>query len=176
MATEALYRISSGEVYSISTVDGSFSEETNEFRGVAINPTLVDGSQCQAPNGDFRVFGYAKIKDGATIRNATQVEIDTFAPARTDDRNQRQADKTIEYLQNDPKMRRIIIALTDVFITYEFNKYRKWFQAFETQMALATSLANLQTRMAAFTAANPMPDRTLSQLSTALENRISKDD
>jgi len=95
-----------------------------------------------------RVLGSAKINDSGTIRNATQNEIDTFAGLELDDKNQRQADTAVEYFQNDPQFRRIMTAFASILVD-EFNILR-------SEHGLA--------------------DRTLSQLKTAIVNRISKDD
>lgn len=51
----------------------------------------------------------------------------------------------------------------------EINSLRQWLVSFKAQVALATSLANLQTRVAALP---DMPDRTLAQAKTAIKNKI----
>ena len=84
--------------------------------------------------------------------------------------------RALLYLNEDPKIRKIVKALSAAFIEYEFNKYRDWFREFETQVAASTSLVNFQTRMAALCAAKPMPHRTLSQLFNEVTGKISKDD
>jgi len=171
---DVIYRISSNEVDFIGTIPtGSPGRpyDPNNFAELT-DPPLTDGSTFKPK----RVLGYAKINDSGTIRNATQEEIDTFAAAEIDDNNQIEADTAKVYFQNNPQFRRIMTAHTDILIEFEINKYRKWFRDFEEQMSLATSLANLQTRMAALCAANPMPDRELSQMRTQIINRISKDD
>lgn len=51
----------------------------------------------------------------------------------------------------------------------EINILRQWITSFKTQVALATTLADLKTRVAGLPAVN---DRTLSQLKTAIQSRI----
>jgi len=168
----ALYRKSSGEVRSISTAGNLFEEDVDEFVGVAIDISLTNGSEVQNPNGDYRVLGYAKFNDSGTIRNAVQNEIDTFYASEIDDYNQKDANKAKEYFQNNPEFRRIITALSDIFVD-EFNLIRTWTRSLKTEIAASTSLSDFQTRVASLSTLN---DRTLSQLKTAILNRISKDD
>lgn len=51
----------------------------------------------------------------------------------------------------------------------DINTIRQWLTDFKAQTALATSLANLQTRVAALP---NMPQRTLPQIRTAIANKI----
>jgi hypothetical protein len=148
-ATTVLYRISSMEVTDISSTNNTFGGyvQSGEF-AVLIDPPLSDGTECRQNNADYRVFGYAKINDSGTVRNATQAEIDTFAPAQIDDRNQRDAGRSLNHLKTDPNLRRIITAFAAIMVS-EINILRS---------------------------EHGLPDRTLSQLKTAIENRISKDD
>ena len=59
-------------------------------------------------------------------------------------------------------------AVADI-IKDEINSLRGWVVSFKAQVALATNLANLQTRVAGLP---DMPDRTLAQLKTAIKNRV----
>lgn len=52
----------------------------------------------------------------------------------------------------------------------ELNNIRQWIVAFKAQTALATNLANFQTRVAALP---DMPDRTLAQAKTAIQNKLN---
>ncbi len=148
--TTVLYRISSGEVISISISDDLFEEYDDEFRDVLTNPPLPDGTQLMSPGtyGSHRVLGYAKIVDNGTVRNATQQEIDSFGAAFADDQAQKEANKAEEYLENDPKFRRVMTALMAILVD-EINTLRSQ---------------------------HGLPDRTLSQLKNAIKNRIDKDD
>ena len=148
MATTVLYRISSNEVIAISAQGELFDIYSSAYYGVLSDPPFTDGTEYRDPSGNKNVFGYAKINDNGTIRNATQNEIDTFAGFEQDDNNQIQATKASNYFQSDPKFRRIMTAFADILVD-EFNILR---------------------------AEHGLNDRTLSQLKTAIINRISKDD
>ncbi len=52
----------------------------------------------------------------------------------------------------------------------EVNTIREWFVSFQAATAAATSLANLQTRIAALP---NMPDRTMAQFKTAITTKIN---
>ena len=65
----------------------------------------------------------------------------------------------------DPLYRR---ALADVLVD-EINNLRKWTRDFKTEVAAATNLANLQSRVATLPTLN---GRTLSQLKTSIDNKI----
>jgi len=52
----------------------------------------------------------------------------------------------------------------------EINALREWVEAFKAAVAAATTLADLKTRVAALPA---MPDRTLQQAVTAIQNKIT---
>ena len=127
----------------------AISTEDNPYTG---NPDIFAViSNATYPDGTTfskRVLGAAKILDGTVIRNATQSEIDAFQAAAIDDRNIKDAAEAIEYLQTDAKIRRILTAFADIIVS-EINILRS---------------------------EHGLPDRTLSQLKTAIENRISKDD
>ena len=146
--TTALYRKSSNECTQISLTNSLFNNYSSAYFGVLTDPPFPDGTDTQDSNGDYCVLGYSKINDNGTVRNATQNEIDTFEGFEQDDNNQIEASKVVEYFQNDPRFRRIMIAFAAILVD-EFNILR-------TEHGLA--------------------DRTLLQLKTAIINRISKDD
>jgi len=147
---QVLYRISSGEVLSVDFTDAkdysSFID--NGYHDILSNPSTPNGTEICDLSGNRRVLGYAKIVDGATIRNATQEEIDTFQALREDDQNKEVANKAKLYFQNDPVFRRVMVAFAAIVVN-EFNILRT---------------------------IHGLPDRTLSQFKTAIINRISKDD
>ena len=92
------YRISSNEVVYIgAALIGPPSQYDPDYFAELTDPPLTDGSTYKP----IRVFGTAKINDSGTIRNATQNEIDTFAAAALDDRNQKEADQALVYLNSD---------------------------------------------------------------------------
>jgi len=147
-ATTALYRISSNEVYKISEENDIFAFDVSDQLAVATSVSTPDGDATWDTSGNLRVLGYSKILDGTTVRNATQEEIDTFAAFEAEDRNIKEADQATAYFQNDPRIRRIMIAFADILVS-EINILR---------------------------AEHGLSDRTLQQLKTAIINRISKDD
>jgi len=55
----------------------------------------------------------------------------------------------------------------------EINALRQWTVSFKAEVAAATSLANLQTRVASLPTLN---DRTGAQALTAIKNKISNGD
>lgn len=63
------------------------------------------------------------------------------------------------------EVRAILMTLFD-----ENNNNREWIQAFKGQVALATSLADLKTRVATLP---DMPDRTVQQAQTAVQSKIN---
>ena len=146
-ATTVIYRISSGEVMEIWLDNKPNGMDPGKF-DIIVDPSLPDGTDFLDPNYERGVLGYTKILDGTTVRNATQAEIDTFAAAAIDDANIREANRAIDYLKNNPQFRRIMTALASILVD-EFNILR---------------------------AEHGLSDRTLQQLKTAIENRISKDD
>lgn len=64
--------------------------------------------------------------------------------------------------------RALVLVLID-----EVNALRQWMTSFKAATAAATSLSNLQTRVAAL---NNMPDRTATQARTAIKNKIDAGD
>jgi len=138
-ATTVLYRLSSGEVLNISLNDNDF-EPLDSFFGVLIDPPFSNGTDWRDSSGNDRVFGYAKINDNGTVRNATQVEIDGFLAARETDRSAELVQDTINYLNNNPIMKRIFKALAKA-MNDDLNELRqqaglqiKTFNQFKTQV------------------------------------------
>lgn len=172
--TTALYRKSSNEVVKISLTDQQFSDINATYWGVLTDPTLPDGTVTHDSLGALRVLGFAKIANvpGNIVRNATQLEIDTFALEQADDESLQDADAAISIFETHPRFRKVMIAYSDI-LKDEFNICRSWTRDLKAAVAASTSLANFQTRVAALPT---LQDRTLSQLKTAIRNRISKDD
>ena len=170
----ALYRISSGEVVKISLANQTWPQVDSTFWAVLTDPALPDGTQVIDDNGDLRVLGFAKFADvgGDTVRNATQPEIDTFAPAQTEDENQQDADGADSLFIDHPRWRQLYTAYSDI-IKDEMNILRGWITQFKADVAAANNLADLKTSVAA---QPDLPDRTLAQLKTAIRTRIDKDD
>jgi hypothetical protein len=159
MATgdRALYRIQGGEVMKVSVPGNKpaqeFADRNQTYWGVAVDPLTPDGTHVIDPadtNRTRRVLGFAKFYESGsnTIRNATQPEIDAWAAAETDDENQQDADQAKDLLNTHPRMRKVLVALSEIIMD-EINVLR----------AIAS-----------------LPARTLSQLKTLMTNRINKDD
>jgi hypothetical protein len=176
--TTALYRLASNEVLKISLKGQSFAERNTARFGVLTDPALPDGtlvrSSANGTLGPLRQLGLAKIAvpGSNTVRNATQVEIDAFAAAEVDDENSLDAEAAIALLETHPQFRKMMVAFADI-TKDEINTLRAWITDFKADVAAATTLADLKTRVAA----NPdLPARTLAQLRTALRNRVNKND
>lgn len=166
LATTAVYRISSGEVTAISTENNPYDNEPSDL-AVITNATYPDGTTFIK-----RVLGSAKILDGTVIRNATQEEIDGFAAASINDYNIRMAAKSLKYFQSDAKFRLAIMAVIRGIIK-EDNEQRLWIRTFMEAVALSTSLADFQSRVAGL----DIPvDRELSDAKTYILGQINKDD
>lgn len=177
-ATSVVYRESSGEVVRIT--DGStLGEENRPGFALVVDPVFIDGQDWLDPNYEYRVLGYAKIYDSGVVRNATQVEIDTFYPTAVDDVKQIEADKAKSYFQNDEKFRRIMIAFTSILVD-RFNADHQQMLNFVNDLkqavADATSLADFKSRVAAIDNPNLPTGINLSDVRDAIRDRISKDD
>lgn len=172
--TTALYRINGGEVVKISLTDQTWPDRNTTYWGVLTDPSFPDGTEVRHVDRELRELGYAKFADvgGDTVRNATQPEIDTYAPAQTDDEDQQDADGAEDLFITHPRYRKLMTAYSDI-IKDEFNAVRGWIADFKTEVAAASNLGDLKTRVAGLP---DLPDRTLAQLKTAIQNRISKDD
>lgn len=151
----ALFRISSNEVVKISVKGQPFDARDATFWGVLTDPPLPDGDRVRElpaspgdEDGQLRQLGFAKINDSGTVRNATQAEIDGWQAPEDDDENIQDADDAKALLANHPLFRKAFISFAKVMMS-EINILR---------------------------AQAGLPDRTLSQLKTALQNQVSKDD
>ena len=112
MATTALYRTSSGEVRKVSVKGQPFSEIDPTYWGVLTDPDLPDGTEVRSDTdgllGALRELGYAKIAIPASnlVRNATQIEIDTFAALETEDIKLQDAAGATSFLETHHRVRR----------------------------------------------------------------------
>ncbi len=79
---------------------------------------------------------------------------------------QKQAVLLINLLDANARAYRAVAALA----IDEINALREWIVSFQAAVAAATSLANLQTRVAALP---NLPDRTLSQAKSAFINKVN---
>lgn len=148
MAITVLYRINGGEVGKISVKGQLFADRNTTYWGVLIDPSFLDGTDVRDSSENLRVLGFAKIWDGTNVRNATQAEIDSFIVAEDNDDKLQDKDGAIELFQTHPRFRKMMIAFADV-LKDEINILR---------------------------ATQSLPDRTLVQLKTAIQDRISEND
>lgn len=169
-ATTAQYRISSGEVYGISTINQVY--ENGQFLASTNSATYPDGTICLDPNGDLKVFGYAKIYDNGVIRNATQNEIDTFAAANIEDANIFNAEKALSHFESNIKFRMAIMAVIRGIVR-EDNENKQFDRDLLDVIATSTSLGDFQSRAAALD--RPV-DREVADAKTYILNQINKDD
>ena len=180
MAVTALYRISSGEVLKISPKGQTFADRDPAFFGVVTDPVLPDGNTVRALNpdgtmGPLRVLGFAKhyVGIGQDIRNATQGEIDTYAAKELTDDKQLDALRVGELFSVHPQWRKAFKALLKRILAVT-NAHAEQHNAIRAQIAAATNLADLQSRIGANTA--DLSTFTLQQAATALLGDISADD
>lgn len=153
MAITALFRIRSGEVLKISLKGQPFSDRNTIRFGVQTDPARPDGDNVRdlsgADPGPLRVLGFAKIWDSTNVRNATQVEIDTFSPDEVEDENEDDAEEAETLIdQGNPVTRKILKAVALVTMD-EINILR---------------------------ALHALPLRTKVQLLNAVKSKVSKDD
>lgn len=167
----ALYRKNGGEVVKISATQ-TWPDVDSTYWGVLVAPTFTDGTEYRDPNGDLRVLGYAKINDAGTVRDAIQSEIDNFATAETADGDLVDAQAAQDIFLTHPQFRKLMTAYSDI-LKDELNILRGWTADFKTEVAAATSLGDLKTRVAGLPT---LADRTLSQVKTQIQNRISEND
>ena len=110
---------------------------------------------------------YRKISNGAVVE-MSQGEKDALDAAESAAQTlsiRNGAKSQLDGFADNPLYQR---ALADI-LKEEINLLRKWTRDFKTEVAAATNLANLQTRVATLPTLN---DRTLTQLKTAIDARI----
>lgn len=172
MPITALYRKNGGEVVKISQKGQTFIDRNQIYWGLLTDPSMPDGDQCRDGNYDLRILGVAKIVDAGTVRNATQGEIDNFLVAENDDENQQDADGAIDLFEQHPRFRKMMTAFSDI-VKDEINILRQWQMDLKMEVNLATDLNDLKSRIGGLI---DLPERNLTQLKTAIQNRISRDD
>lgn len=128
MATTALYRKSSNEVIKIASSGQTFADRDTTYWEVLTDPSFPDGQDTHDGGvgvpGDLRVLGYSKIQvGGTTVRNATQLEIDTFEPAEIDDENKQDMEGGIVLFEDHHRFRKLFKAMLKEFVL-EFDKTR----------------------------------------------------
>ena len=181
MATAiTLYRLSSNEVIKISVMTSpqTFDSRDTDFFGTLVDPSYPDGTSVFDPDDEppiKRKFGFAKFADvgGDEVRNATQVEIDTWAAAELDDDNQADANRAADLGDTHPQFRKIFKSLLKSVVRENNIMATQW-NEFRVQVSLATDFNDLKTRVAADT--SDVPIRTNQQAFDALRPDINKDD
>ena len=152
MATTVLHRLTSGEVLKISPQGQLFADADPAYWGVLTDPTFTDGTDNRdatgAELGPLRVLGFQKHWDGATVRNATQVEIDGYQGLQD-------TDEAIEDRE----------AAQDFFDTHP--RFRKAFKAMAVLMMEELNILR---------ALHGLPPRTKSQVLNALTNALDEND
>ena len=73
-------------------------------------------------------------------------------------------------IQRDMDQYEMALKAVALVVLAEVNLVREWLSAYKTQVAAATSLANLQDRVAAMPA---MPERTVDQLKAAVRDKVT---
>ncbi len=129
-------------------------------------------AQSDTPYADF-IIGWAKVRQDSPPSQALMLStwntIVANAPTVAEAANQVAA--TTAFADKTPVSR--IQRAVAVVIMNEFNLVRQRLRAQDAAIAAATSLADLKTRWAALAA---VPDRTLSQVKTAITNAINSTD
>lgn len=87
--------------------------------------------------------------------------------------NSTQRDQARDFLMNDARPEMKALRSLALVVMDEINATRGWIESFKVATAAATSLANLQTRVAGLA---QMPDRNSVQLLNAMLARISAGD
>ena len=107
----------------------------------------------------------------ASLQASAQPHINAFdwSAAADSDYDNLQHRAIAKALLSDPiEHAKLLRALAEI-TKDEINLLRQWLVSFKAQVAAATTLADLKTRVATLPA---MPDRTLAQLKTAMESRL----
>lgn len=106
-----------------------------------------------------------------TSREATPAEIASCSPSFIGQTEKAAASAVYDsgVTATATAAQRIHVATLQLILD-EFNRHTTWESAVMSAIAAATSLANLQTRIAAIT---PVPARTQNDMVTAIKNKIS---
>jgi len=159
MSTEISYDPNSSPVSGIVTVGPHLVDVPTGLPNTLNNPNLTAVAGLDQK--------YWKVSNGVVIAMSAQEKSDFDAAQaaaqalviRSDAKN------FIVGFSSEPLVLR---AIADT-IKDEINLLREWIVAFKAAVAAASSLANLQTRVAAL---SDMPDRTLTQFKTAINGKV----
>jgi hypothetical protein len=137
---------------------------------VAVNPNIVGVSGTGPADAGYTwAVGYAPSGGEITAVNAALAAFDWSAGAQTTWENLQDRAGAIVALGLTDREHKLLRAAFDV-TRDEVNVLRAWLAAFKTEVAAATTLADLKTRVATLPAT---PARTLAQLKTAITNRVN---
>ena len=136
-----LYRVNGGEVIGMSIESyGSLPAQFAELE----NPTETDGPGLSPP----------KIRIASEIRNATAGEITAFAAAELADETAATITLHKTHLDDASFRAPLVRALAELVLD-EVNLLRAWTKAFKVEVAAATTLADLKTRVATLSTQDP---------------------
>lgn len=137
---------------------------------VSVRPKNPDGEL-----GDLRILGFAKIADPGSnnVRDATQLEIDTFEASEIDDSDQQDTDRAADLGDLDPITRRLVKSILKGAVR-EHNIIANRYNELRAEMLLASNFNDSKTRIAAST--QNAPTRTNQQAFDAVRPDVSKGD
>lgn len=153
-----VYRKTSGEIQ-VQSVTSQIAGWNATYFAEVQDPATPDGID----------LAVTKIYDGSNLRNATTQEIANFATLAATDNTLITQGIFSNLLNANVDQGIIYKAVAQVMIN-EINSIRDWVTSFKAAVAAATSLANLQSRVAAL---SDLPDRTASQARTAIQSAIT---
>lgn len=148
-----------------------YRKNGGEVVGVSVSPNNLpiesEFSEIEGESGlDLSV---KRIVVGSILREATAQEIAGFQAFEDEDNLNKLRGRA--KLQFDSENRELMALKAVVFETVsEINILRDWLVAFKAEVALASNLADLKTRVASL---SNTPPRTQAQVITALKNRIT---
>lgn len=153
-----LYRKNGGKVEGMSVHAYTLSGVGATYYDQVENPTAQDGEGLAPP----------KVYLGGVLRNATAEEIAAFAAKAKEDDDAENKSRFKKFLDDGDHRMPLFKALATITMD-ELNILRQWVQSFKVEVAAASSLADLKTRVASLP---ELEDRTAAQLKTAIKNRV----
>lgn len=178
MAITAVYRKNGLEVLKVSLAGQLFASLDPVYWGVLTDPLTPNGtnvrSDVEGVLGPMRQLGFAKVAivGSNTVRNATAPEIAAFVTSEATDAGLQDVGAVANWFQTHPRFRRAFKALVRRIVSENNLQSQKW-NDYRVQVAAASTLADLKTRVAAM---GDLPIRTDAQGLTALMNDISASD
>ena len=176
--TAVRVRTRSGEGLETSPDNNAYDGADLTFFTILIDPPAPDGFNVRevfadGRRGPLRVEGHAKHWDGVTFDNATAGEIATYAAAEAEDENTLRTNRAKNDTDVHPTKRKTFKGIIKGVVD-ENNIQAARYNELRAEMLAATSLANLQQRIADNT--QDMPTRTYEQAYTKLRNDVDAND